>query len=70
MKNVAYEDASSECIVVEVDACSVLCPAASGRVAGGALQLLSPLRTVLVNFSTYGSSLSFRPFDRTRFLYV
>ena len=29
---------------------------------------VATLRTVLVGFLTYGSSLSFRPCDRTRFL--
>ncbi len=30
---------------------------------------VATLRTVRVNFSTYGSSLSLRPCDRTRFLH-
>jgi len=39
------------------------------RVRGMTLPSSPPLRTVRVDFSTYGSSLSFRPCDRTRLLH-
>src|SRR5205823_13130212 len=45
-------------------------PRRNGRVRRAMLPSLPPLRTVQVNFSTYSSSLSFRPCDRTRFLRV
>ena len=44
-------------------------PRRKGRVRGMMLPSSTPLRTVLVGFLTYGSSLSFRPCDRTRFLH-
>jgi hypothetical protein len=46
-----------------------LYPRRNGRVRGMTLPPSPPLRTVLVNFSTYGSSLSFRPCDRARLSY-
>ncbi len=49
---------------------SIASPSAKGRVRGAMLPSPPPLRTVQVDFSTYSSSLSFRPSDRTRFLHV
>ncbi len=40
------------------------------RVREMALPPFPPLRTVRVDFSTYSSSLSLRPYERTRFLHV
>ena len=44
-------------------------PRRNGRVRGMMLPSSPPLRTVQVDFSTYSSSLSLRPCDRTRFLH-
>ena len=45
-------------------------PRSLRRVRGAMSPSPPPLRTVRVDFSTYSSSLSFRPCSRTRFLHV